>query len=290
MCFRRDIVPEHKPPKEIWPAVTDAAWVLALMVFVLVLATVRSSTSSKPLGALRLSCVSGGEPAAEPHLADGSLRATVGRATHREQTIADSKQQLSTLASRLQNADVLRARSLSKLRAAMETGRAPWTGSGLLATGDNGNVVISEGVLFDPNSYAIKKQAKPLLDGLARALGELLADATVRESLDAIVIEGHTDDRGSSASTWDLSAKRATAVLDYLFDTNRTLAESYSRYFAASAFSKRRPVNAADTTSPYPQSRRVEVSVVPKDANLGKVFDDCMQTVPAPMPEDPSQP
>src|SRR5581483_3622102 len=124
-------------------------------------------------------------------------------------------------------------------------GQKSRSGTDLVSVGDNGNVVINESLVFEYGSFAIKKDARPLLDSLARALGNLLADESVRNNIDTILIQGHTDERGSASYNWDLSAKRATAVLDYLFETNKTLADAYGNYFAASAYSKFRPINSA---------------------------------------------
>lgn len=109
----------------------------------------------------------------------------------------------------------------------------------------------------------------------------MLADEAVRANIDTILIQGHTDERGSASFNWDLSAKRATAVLDYLFETNKALAESYGSYFAASAYSKFRPINPANTEAAYQQNRRIEISIVPMDDNVHKVIDDYLQSVPA---------
>jgi chemotaxis protein MotB len=147
--------------------------------------------------------------------------------------------------------------------------------------GDNGNIVINESLVFEINSYAIKPEAKPLLDALAVALGNVLGDASVRENVDTIVIQGHTDERGADSLNWDLSAKRANAVLAYLFSANRVLADSYGRYFAASAYSKFRPLDPGKTEAAYQQNRRIEISVVPKDANIRKVIDEYVQAVGA---------
>jgi chemotaxis protein MotB len=110
-------------------------------------------------------------------------------------------------------------------------------------------------------------------------LGNLLADDQVRENIDTVVIQGHTDERGSASFNWDLSAKRATAVLDYLFQSNKTLADTYGSYFAASAFSKFRPINPAKAEAAYQQNRRIEISVVPRDANVRKVIENYMQGI-----------
>jgi chemotaxis protein MotB len=78
-------------------------------------------------------------------------------------------------------------------------------------------------------------------------------------------------------------------VLDYLFETNKVLADSYGRYFAASAYSKFRPINSAKSPEAYQQNRRIEISVIPKDANVRKVIDDYMRSLP-PAPLAPLAP
>jgi len=113
------------------------------------------------------------------------------------------------------------------------------------------------------------------------------ADEKVRENIDAVVVQGHTDERGSVAFNRDLSAKRANAVLNYLFEANKTLEQSYGSYFASSAYSKFRPVNPAKTEAAYEQNRRIEIAVVLKDSNVRHVIDDYMQNLdptPAPPP------
>jgi chemotaxis protein MotB len=156
--------------------------------------------------------------------------------------------------------------------------------------GDNGDIVINESLVFEYNSYAIKSEGKPLLDSLARALGNVLADADVRANIDTILIQGHTDERGSASLNWDLSAKRATAVVDYLLQANKTLADSYGSYFAASAYSKFRPIDRGTTEGAYQQNRRIELSVIPKDENVRKVIDDYMRSAASPTPASSANP
>jgi chemotaxis protein MotB len=280
---RRRLLSDHEGEREIWPAFTDVMSTLSLILFVLVLLSyVRSLTASKRLEAFQRQIV-----ASEQQL--GSLRAEIragraelaaSQATIREeqQSVADTNRMVDALRSQLQSIAVLRVEVLTKLKQAIEAelGRSNDAGPEIVTIGDNGNVVINESLVFEYDSYAIKKDAKPLLDTLARALGSVLADANVRANIDTIVIQGHTDERGSASFNSDLSAKRATAVLDYLFEANKILSESYGSYFAASAYSKFRPINPAKTESAYQQNRRIEIAVVPKDDNVRKVIDDYM--------------
>ena len=74
-----------------------------------------------------------------------------------------------------------------------------------------------------------------------------------------------------------------------MFQSNKTLADSYGNYFAASAYSKFRPINPDKSESAYQQNRRIEISVVPKDANVRRVIDEYVQGS-APAAEPPAAP
>jgi chemotaxis protein MotB len=292
---RRPLLSNHDDAtREIWPAFTDVMSTMALILFVLVLLSyVRNLTSSQRLDALQRKIgASEGQLQAlnadlhrtsqEVEAGRVALQASQSRIHDQEQIIADSNRQLGLVRGQLQSIAVLRVGVLSKLEQAIEAelGASNDAGAPLVTIGDNGNLVLNESLVFESNAYAIKSDAKPLLAGLARALGNLLADDEVRANIDAVVIQGHTDERGSAAFNWDLSAKRATAVLDSLFRMNPVLADSYGRYFAASAYSKFRPLDEAKTPAAYQQNRRIEISLIPRDSNVRKVIDDYVKSVP----------
>jgi chemotaxis protein MotB len=177
----------------------------------------------------------------------------------------------------------LRVQVLEKVKSSIESELAPklHAQGPLVSIGDNGNIVINESLVFEYNSYAIKPSGTALLRTLAQGLGNLLADAEVRENVDAVVIQGHTDERGSGAFNRELSAKRANAVLNFLFEANPQLEERYGSYFAASAYSKYRPLTEDKTEAAFEKNRRIEISVVLKDANVRRVIDDYVRTVDA---------
>jgi chemotaxis protein MotB len=204
------------------------------------------------------------------------LDASQERLLNQQEIIADSNRQLDGLRGQLQSLAVLRVSILSKLKEAIATqlGGPQDASAALVRIGDNGNVLINESLVFEYDSYAIKDAAKPILDTLAKAFGRVLADDTVRANIDTILIQGHTDRRGSVSFNWDLSARRATAVVDYLFQANKALADNYGSYFAAAAYSEFRPLDPGDTEAAYAQNRRIEISVVPKDARARKAIDD----------------
>ena len=286
MRYRRPLLSDIDGTREIWPAFTDVMSTMALIMFVLVLlAYVRNLIGEKRMEEFRQRIAASERELrsvqAEVLAGKAELAASQSKLREQQMVVADSNRQLGTLRTQLQSIAVLRLSVLEKLKTAIETqlGRTSPTSGQIATIGNNGDIAVNESLVFEYNSYAIKKQAKPFLDSLAKALGNLLADDQVRENIDTVVIQGHTDERGSASFNWDLSAKRATAVLDYLFQSNKTLADTYGSYFAASAFSKFRPINPAQAEAAYQQNRRIEISVVPRDANVRKVIENYMQGI-----------
>jgi chemotaxis protein MotB len=294
---RRPLLSDHEGTREIWPAFTDVMSTMALIMFVLVLlAYVRNLISEKRLDAYRQQIATSERQLrlVQAEVMAGKAELAVSQSKLRDQQllVADSNRQLGNLRSQIQSIAVLRVSVLNKLKTAIETqlGKTGSVKPTIATIGDNGDIAVNESLVFEYNSYAIKKQARPVLDSMAKALGNLLADDEVRENIDTIIIQGHTDERGSASFNWELSAKRATAVLEYLFQTNKTLADTYGNYFAASAYSKFRPVNPDKTDEAYQQNRRIEISVVPKDTNLRKVIDEYIQGVNPSLQQPPQPP
>jgi len=294
MRNRRRLLSEHDGLQEVWPAFTDVMSTMAIIMFVLVLlAYVRNLINEKQLLASRqqiaLSEKALAKVRAEVVIGQNELIASKHLLADQQATIADSNRQLGNLRAQLQNIAVLRVSVLEKLKNAIEAqlGAGQAAGTKAATIRDNGDIAVNESLVFEYNSYAVKKQAKPVLDALARALANLLADDDVRQNIDTIVIQGHADARGSASFNWDLSAKRATAVLDYLFQSNKVLADTYGGFFAAAAYSKFRPVDGATTEEAYQQNRRIEISVIPKDTSMRKVVDEYLK---AGAPAAPAQP
>jgi chemotaxis protein MotB len=286
---RRRLLAEADGVSEIWPSFTDVMSTMALILFVLVLLSyVRSLVNAKRLEGLEHQI--GASKVELARLRDqirtGQTELAASRAELRGQQaiVADSNRQLDALRSQLQSIAVVRVSVLERVKQALEAELGPTApnGQALVTLGETGNVVLNESLVFEFGSYAIKKEARPLLDTLAKALGNVLSDDAIRPNIDTVVIEGHTDERGSASANWDLSTRRATAVLEYLLQANPRLADSYGGYFAASGHSKYRPLDSAATEDAYQKNRRIEIAVIPRDENVRKVLDDYTKSGPAP--------
>jgi chemotaxis protein MotB len=296
---RRRLVDEELSLADIWPSFADVTSTIALIFFALVLLSyVRDLVSSRRLAAyqdqittserkLRLLEADVSRTRLEVEAGQARLARSEKDVNDQQQIIAASSLELATLRSRLSGIALLRVDVLDRVKRALELelGNVTQKGAPLVRIGDNGNIVINEGVVFESSSYALRPEGKALLGTLAVALENVLADERVRENIDAMLVQGHTDERGSSAFNLDLSAKRANAVLNYMFEANPRLEQAYGSFFAASAYSKFRPLNPGKTEEAFEQNRRIELSLVLKDANVRRVIDEYTQSMNAVRPD-----
>ena len=110
-------------------------------------------------------------------------------------------------------------------------------------------ITLPGGVLFPSGGTTLSPTARQSLDRVAEALGAQLTDSQ-------IVIEGHTDARGSDQRNQQLSQQRAEAVRDYLVqrgvDTQR---------LAAVGRGEASPIADNESAEGRATNRRVEIVV-----------------------------
>ena len=127
-------------------------------------------------------------------------------------------------------------------------------------------VSISDKLLFDSGKYSLSQEAKNVLGKVAKVVKD-------KDKFDFLV-EGHTDDKPIATSTiadnWDLSAKRAIAVV-------RVLEDEYNvdpKRMSAAARSKYLPVASNETAEGRAKNRRTKIIVLPKlDEFFGMIED-----------------
>jgi len=193
--------------------------------------------------------------------------------------IEQSNDELSSLRSKLEGIALLRVDVLEKVKNSIEDelGETNVSGEALVSIGDNGNIIINESLVFDTDSSSVKESGKQLLDNLAIAFENVLNDPSIRENIDAISIQGHTDERASQEYNRELSARRAYSVVNYLMKSNPDLADDYGSYFAASAYSEFRPLDLGTSDDAYAKNRRIEISVILKDSHVQNVINTYLQ-------------
>jgi len=295
--------------ENFWPSFTDLISTVAMILFVLVLlAYIQNLISSKQLNAVRWELVISTRRMAdareqlkqteaklrslgdEIRAGQAQLAQSQAQVEAQQTAVEESNRELSTLRSKVEGIAVLRLSVLQKVKQSIDTQLRAQPGRLAARIADNGNIAIDESVVFEVNAYTLRPSGKVFLDALAKAFVNVLSDPDVRASIDVVLIQGHTDERGTVAYNRDLSAKRANAVLDYMFEAEPSLAKNYGSYFASSAYSEFRPVNRDKNEAAYQQNRRIEVSVVLKDTGLRSVIDDYMRDQPALVPNTAPQP
>ena len=199
------------------------------------------------------------------------------------QIIAASNQELGNLRAKLQNIAVLRVDILKKVKQSIEKelGQTNDRGEPLVTIGENANIIVNESLVFDYDSYSIKPDGKKLLKQFALAFERILDDDDIRENIDAVTIEGHTDDTGPSDYNRELSSKRAFTVVNYLMTSNPSLETKYGKYFAASGYSEFRPIAEGTSEAARQKNRRIEISINIKDSNVQKIIDEYLSTTGA---------
>jgi outer membrane protein OmpA-like peptidoglycan-associated protein len=112
-------------------------------------------------------------------------------------------------------------------------------------------VTLSDAILFDVNSAALKPPAMQTLDQMA--------DVMVRYPDSDIIVAGHTDSTGSEKYNQDLSERRAKSVKNYLISKGVA-----AQRITAIGFGKTMPIASNDTPAGRGQNRRVEIEIKPR--------------------------
>ena len=286
--------------ENFWPSFADLISTFVMILFVLVLlAYIQNLIVGKNLAASKSQLARSRQEIAQSQnklstlqidlqqtqraIATGNAQLEQARSQidHQKSLINQSRDEIAELRLKLQGIAVLRIDVLNRVKKSIESVLSSNNPSGapLVGIADNGNIVIHENLVFESNSHQIKSQGQPVLKSLAKGFATVLDDPQIRENIDVITIQGHTDERGSIAFNRDLSAKRANSVLNYIFETTPILEERFGEFFAASAYSEFRPINLDKTEEAYQQNRRIEISIVVKDGNLRNVIDTYMSSV-----------
>ena len=191
-----------------------------------------------------------------------------------EQYLKAANRELLEMRSRMQTIAVLRLSILEQMRDSMV---GVMGDASKVSIGDNGAIVLSESVLFDFGSSAVKTEARPTLDKLAEVFAAFLADEENAKYVDSIIISGHTDSTGSDEENRVLSTDRANAVLDYLLKSGKGGLNAYARYFCAAGYGKTRPVASNATEEGRAQNRRIEISITLRDDTIMDIVESYLE-------------
>ena len=187
-----------------------------------------------------------------------------------EEYLKAANEELLEMRSQMQTIAVLRLSILEQIRDSVVEVMGD---ASKVSIGDNGSIVLSEGVFFDVGSSEIKPEAKPTIEQLISVFERFLSNAENAKYVDSIVISGHTDSDGTDESNRTLSTNRANAVLDYLLTGQRAKLGKYASYFCAAGYGETRPVASNATAAGRAQNRRIEISIILRDDSILQIVE-----------------
>ena len=188
-----------------------------------------------------------------------------------EEYLKAANEEILAMRSQMQTIAVLRLSILEQIRDSVVSVMGD---ASKVKIGENGNIVLNEGVFFDVGSSAVKDTAVPTLNQLIGVFQQFLSDPENIRYVDSIVISGHTDSTGSDESNQLLSTDRANAVLGYLLNQSGGRLQPFASYFCAAGYGETRPVASNDTEAGRSQNRRIEISIILKDDSILDIVDN----------------
>jgi len=197
----------------------------------------------------------------------------------KEQALANESERLNNLQKELEKRSqrvaelerVIAAKDaeMTQLKNAISKALTAFEGKGLTVEQRNGKVYISmeNKLLFKSGSWSVGAEGRSAV----QQLGSVLA-----ENPDiAILIEGHTDNvpyKGNAqlSGNWDLSTKRATAIVNILRENPGINPENLT----AAGRGEYAPIATNDTSEGKAKNRRIEVILTPKLDEITKLLNE----------------
>ena len=124
----------------------------------------------------------------------------------------------------------------------------------------SGSIRFSSNILFNKGEYRLKEDAKQSLKAkIKKYIQTLLLNEKIRDYIDQIIIEGHTDTDGSYLYNLALSQKRALEVMKFIYESDPKNEKLYKRYLTASGRSYSDLILDKNGKEKKDASRRIEV-------------------------------
>lgn len=159
--------------------------------------------------------------------------------------------------------------SMKKLKETLSKALNGFEGKGLTVQHKNGKVYVSmeNKLLFSSGSWAVNPEGKKAVLEVGKVLG---SNPDI-----AVLIEGHTDNdafggNGPIADNWDLSTKRATAIVEILGENKNVNKQNLT----AAGRGEYAPVASNETAEGKAKNRRIEIILTPKLDEISKMLNE----------------
>ena len=160
--------------------------------------------------------------------------------------------------------------NLKKLKETLSKALNAFEGKGLTVEQKNGKVYVSmeNKLLFQTGSWAVGTEGRKAVVEVGKVLGQN-PDISV-------LIEGHTDNDkfagaiGQIENNWDLSTKRATAIVNILSENKAINKQNLT----AAGRGEYAPLASNETTEGKAKNRRIEIILTPKLDEISKMLNE----------------
>ncbi|HEX8563806.1 MAG TPA: OmpA family protein [Flavobacterium sp.] len=197
----------------------------------------------------------------------------------KEKALAAEQQRLNKLKSDLQassdrlaeleNLMASKDAAMKKLKETLSKALNSFEGKGLTVQEKDGKVYVSmeNKLLFSSGSWAVGAEGRRAVVEVAKVLADN-PDISV-------LIEGHTDDdayagSGPIADNWDLSTKRATAIVSILGENKKVNRQNLT----AAGRSEYAPLATNETAEGKAKNRRIEIILTPKLDEISRMLNE----------------
>jgi chemotaxis protein MotB len=161
--------------------------------------------------------------------------------------------------------------AMKKLKETLSKSLKAFEGKGLTVTEKDGKVYVSmeNKLLFESGSWTVGSEGKKAVDLVGKVLGD--------NPEISVLIEGHTDNDkitgtigGGVENNWDLSTKRATAIVNILTANAKVKKENLT----AAGRGEYAPLMSNDTAEGKAKNRRIEIILTPKLDEISKMLNE----------------
>lgn len=185
--------------------------------------------------------------------------------------LAEQQARLNKTAGRLNELEAMIAAkeaAMKKLKETLSKALNGFEGKGLTVEQKNGKVYVSmeNKLLFNSGSWSVGTEGKKAVVELGKVLGD-------NPDL-SVLIEGHTDDdpyvgSGAITNNWDLSTKRATAIVAILSENTKINKQKLT----AAGRGEFSPLASNATAEGKAKNRRIEIILTPRLDEIAEMLN-----------------
>ncbi len=196
-----------------------------------------------------------------------ALAAEQDRLTKLKKDLEASSTRLAELEKMMADKEAL----MNKLKETLSKSLKAFEGKGLTVENRNGKVYVSmeNKLLFESGSWTVGTEGKKAV--------KLVGDVLGQNPDISVLIEGHTDNDkitgtigGGVENNWDLSTKRATAIVNILSE-NKAIDK---KNLTAAGRGEYAPLMSNETAEGKAKNRRIEIILTPKLDEISKMLND----------------